>query len=335
MTGIGISLEDLGIQSRVAGKRSAKHDGYPREYDFSLELALYGSWSLTRNGMLSTLRLLGVNLGMWIPIFWTRAENETEDSVREMLTQMSYDKEMHRNFRTCLSMVCRGSFIGSEALARLMSIKGYKRGIIRNGLALNQRVPTSVLSQLMREGTSSFALQMLKNPSLPAELVRAIYNRKTGWGRPLNWVANAESKVPADVLESIINEYDPAADLTSSGSSWFYGTLAQRPDMSERLLISLFGKCHPDRILSSEACTKKVVDEFQRLMPSGGALEPDDREVAVRALRKVRSAIKTGRTGAITRNGGSELELLNAVRADPDLGVFEAHQFVSPLSDDF
>lgn len=198
---------------------------------------------------------------------------------------------------------------------------------------MNQQVPASVLWQLMREGTSDFALHMLQNPSLPEDLVRAIYNRKTGWGRPLNWVSSAKAKVPADVLGSIIDEYDPASDLSSS--SWFYATIARRPDVPEQLLISLFGKCHFRRILASESCTPKVTAEFQRLKASGGALETDDREVAVRALRKVRSAIKTGRTGAITRSGGVELRLLSAVRAEPDLGLFDAHQIVTAADDDF
>lgn len=94
----------------MAGKRTPNSGGHLREYDFSSWLALYGSWSLTRDEMLKVLEETGHD--MWTPILWPRTEDETEESIRQRLTGMSYKESVHRNFRAGLHRACRTPLLG-------------------------------------------------------------------------------------------------------------------------------------------------------------------------------------------------------------------------------
>jgi hypothetical protein len=201
-TGIGISLEDLGIETRSTGKRSTpKIDEYPKAYDFSVALALYGSWSKLRDGMLKRLKEKGTDLGMWIPIFWTKVEEETEESIKALLTGMVYDKTIHMSLKDNLE-----AWVGSQTDPEIIrqavaAIEGSEHDFLLVAVAKNKHTPQSLLEEFVKDSRFSYAL--LENPGLTTQMIRDIYAMVKNDAAGPQALAGSVAELPADIIEAL------------------------------------------------------------------------------------------------------------------------------------
>jgi hypothetical protein len=249
MTRIGISLEDLGIETRSTGKPSTpKIDEYPKAYDFASELALYGSWAAVRDRMLKRLKDEGYDLGMWIAIFWTKAEGETEESIKTRLTGMTYDKEMHEAFKDNLEAWAESLSDPEIIRQAVAAIEGSGPETFLLAVAKNEHTPQDLLEKFVKDARFNYAL--LGNPSLTTQTIRDIYAmvKNDAAGRRATACGGAE--LPADIIEAL------------AGRGYLLGWtpigLSQQRNVTEQALLDLIGKCDESWIRSSPGCTDNV-----------------------------------------------------------------------------
>lgn len=324
MIGIGISLEDLGIEvgSTYEHPATQENEGFPKEYDFTLDHALLGSWWQVRDALRGPAESAyeddSRDTPLWFTLFWAeREDGDTEESIEAALTGVAYDEVVHDAFEQHLRDCA--TYEGEHGVIRQMVAPGMPhQEVISEALATNERTPQDLLEKLVKD--TSFNYELLENPSLTVQMVRDVFAMvKSGRGGP-GAVARAKAFLPEDVIEALTKTEYP--------DSYIPGEIARRPDVTEQALFDLIGKCDARSILESPACTDRVRREIVKLSPSGGALTPERRDKAAKALKQVRSAIKSGRTGAIERRRGAELDLLNAVRHNPDINLFDVDRIL-------
>jgi hypothetical protein len=306
MTGIGISLEDLGIETDAAFTRpeTQEDEGFPKEYDFALDLLIHnGSWRQMRDALYPVAEaafrgretpLLGLTL------HWAgRDDGDTEESIKAALTGLRYDQEFHEALEENLADWAR--FTDDAALLkRVMSlVAGTDREWIR--------------------------YEPLGNSWLDPQDVRAIFELIKDDRRGPQALAESKAPIPADIVEWLAKR--------DYADSYIPYRLVSDHAMTEQTLLDLIGKCDAECILRSPACTDRVRDEINRVRASGGALTSEQRSRVSKDLKRIQSAIKSGRTGAIERRRGWELQLLHTVRDNPEIMLGEVHEILS--QDDF
>ncbi|MCO4263734.1 hypothetical protein NG697_12510 [Pseudarthrobacter sp. MDT3-26] len=190
MTGIGITLDDLGIDNGSTGNHTTtrKTSGYPKEYDFSLELALYGSWRDLRDALYvpaeEGFRVDHRETPLWFALYWAQTENETEESIKAALTGLRYDESVHNSLHEHLYNWARD--VVEEDQIRLMVAPGMPhQEPVRQGLAANESTPQDVLEELKKDARKcpEMLYALLENPALAPTMVRGIHARikDQGW----------------------------------------------------------------------------------------------------------------------------------------------------------
>lgn len=310
---IGLTLEDLGLTSTAGATRPAPYvpSEFPKEYDFSLDLLIFeGSWRHVRDS-LSQVAYDAYNgdLPLWFSIYWAEMDGETEESIKASLTGVRYDEAIHHAFLEH-HLNWAADECDPDLLRQAIAIDSPEREALREEFASNGCTPEDLLDELLKEPGMEYS--MLWNKELPARLIRKIYDRIKDDPFGPKAVMGAGAKLPSDVAEAL-------AKRDYSHSNEVYD-LVSRPELTEQALFDLISKAGPEQIRNHSRATPRVHAEMDRLEASGGTLAPEDREWVVRDLRKVRSAIKTGRTGGIKRRGGGEADLLRALMNDPKVG---------------
>lgn len=220
MTSIGISMNELGFDGNSGPTEDYDPSRYVLpDYDFSGELALYGSWTAARDEMARGLKAMGVRFGMWMSIFWVRAEGETDDSIRASLTGMGYDEVIHSYLNSLLFHAC-GGLDDHDTITRLMSVEGEPRSTVRHAIMGNPATPASVLKRIIREDTLEDANWMLQNPALPEDLVRELFELAEASEADVSRFVDAAAKLPQDVLEWLAKmDWSARTALRPSASS--------------------------------------------------------------------------------------------------------------------
>lgn len=325
MTGISLTLDDLGIHTSSHDHlEDVRHgNGYPKEYDFTLHRRILGSWWQVRNALSRALdnayKKRPYSKSLRLMVLWAVRDGDTEETVRAMLTGMDYDEIDHATFDRSLFDWAINTH--EEETLRLMIDPGMPhQETVRKGLAKNEGTPPDILAELSKD--PQLHCHLLANPGAGPDIVRAIHAAiKDDERAPMDLVYST-AKLPEDVLKWIAGL---DAREQPEGTKVF-GLLAGRPEVTETILISLFGKCDHEQILKSPACTERVRAEFDQLRPTGRALTDWQRQHAHKELKKIHKAIKTGRTDHIIRYGfAEEGALLNAVLNKPELDVHEAY----------
>lgn len=315
MTGIGINLNGLGIESdpdyEVPNTQNAV--AYPREYDFTLELALLGSWRQVRGALRGPAESAYKDARRFVPlsliVLWAERESDTEESIRAALTGMDYDQVVHGAFSQHLDNWAGNQSDPSIIRSAIAATSAAEHRSFIQCLAMNDCTPQDVLQEIMKNSQARHSL--LFNPSAGPQMVRELYELIKGepWAAAI--VARATTEVPSEILEHLAKGDYPSIEIPDQ--------LARRNDLTEQALLDLIGKCDWERILAHPNCTQAVRDEIDRVSPSGGALTPEQRARTVKALNKVRTAIMTGRTGSLVSGRSSERCLLESVDAYPGI----------------
>lgn len=321
MPGIGITLNDMGLNNdpSYTPPPPSGDESYPKEFDFSLHLSLLGSWwqvcdALRNPGNWAFEDEQRVT-PLWFSLNWGPVENESEESIKARLTGLRYSKVVHDAFEQHLYDWAQGE--SEEDIIRLMVAPGMPhQESVKQGLAINGCTPSDILEELVSDPENRYTL--LENPNLLPGMVRDIHDAiKDDEFGPMA-MARSESELPDDVLLELASR-DYAHD---SEVPW---TLQDKRELSEGILLALIGKCDFRTLLENRACTDKVRDEIEKRQSAGSSLSLADRERTMSALERVRSSIKSGRTGGIIRRRGEELALLESVQTHPDLTVGLAH----------
>lgn len=260
MAGIGITLDDLGIDETSDYPESDDYYPFYVQYEFDFALGLYGSWRKVRDGLRGVVqRIYGSNIPLSLIVLLAEREGDTEESIQAVLSGTEYSDQLLDAF--------------TDHIER-MATYGLDERQIRNMMA-------------------------------------------PGW--PKHWAITealaANENTPLDVLEELASLDDDSA------LNWRVYSSILRNRASERVLLALIGKVHHRELLEHPACTDNVRSEMDRQQVNGGALLSFERDQTADHLKKVRSAIKSGRTGGIVRRRGGELALLESVQAFPNLPV--------------
>lgn len=303
---IAISLEDLGINSDP-DYEPAYSQWDPEnldEYDFALALLVYGSWRKLREALRPVAEYAyaaeHLESPLWLMMFWAEVEGETEASIEKALTGVRYDGCVHDAFTTHLY-----DWVGNtEDLNEFLQVARAAAGTDHEWIRY----------------------EPLKNSWLDSQEVRAIYDIVKDDRRGPQALAESKAQIPADIVEWLAKR-----DYTDSYIPYL---LVNEHATTEQTLWDLVGKCDAEYILRSPACTDRVRAEISRAQPSGGALTAEQRDRVTKELRKIQSAIRSGRTGAIERRQGGELQLLNAVRGNPEIGLGEAYKVLQKAEDE-
>jgi hypothetical protein len=310
-TRIGISLDEMGLSDDEIKDldphllaEAERRSEFPKEYDFTLYLALFRSWWHVRQALakvvVSAFEDHEEDVPLWLILAWGLGENETEESIGTALTGVKYDEGVHLALQDNLAAWAYGT--ADEDEIRLMLTAGMPfQGAVRPCLAENEWTPQDILNEFVKD--PELHHELLRNPALRPQMVRDIYAQiKDDEGGP-KAMAYAGAELPADVIEALARRHYPEA--------WTPMGIAQQRNVTEQALLDLIGKCDDSWIRSSPAFTNNVRNKLR--------LTTGQRERAVASLKKTRSAIKSGRTGAITRRGGAEKALLDAVTANPKI----------------
>lgn len=316
MTGIGIGLDDLGIEtdSTYTPSWTQSDSGYPKEYDFTLDLHIHGSWRQMRRALYPVAEAAfrgGESPLLNFTLHWAGRDNETEESIKAALTGVKYGQTVHEAFENNLEDWAENQSDPSIIRSAMAATSGAEHPTFFQFLAMNECTPGDALQEIIKNSRARHSL--LFNPTVGPQMVRDLYEliKDEPWAAAI--VSRATTEVPAEILEQLAKGDYPSIEIPDQ--------LVRRDNLTEQALVDLIGKCHQQDIRSHPACTDRVRREIDRLQTSGGALTPEDRTEANEVLKKIRSAIKSGRTGAIKRRGGAELVVLNAVCAKPELGL--------------
>ncbi len=316
MIGIGINLDDLGIDGDpdFTRPRTQLDEGYPKEYDFALDLHIHGSWRQMRDALypIAEKAFRGKETPfLGFTLHWAaREDGDTEESIEAALTGLKYDKAVHEAFEYELEG-WGASCSNPEAIRQAMAAaSGSVHESFLLALAENEDTPQDVLQMLIQEPAARYGL--LSNSSVDPQMVRDLYELTKDEPVAAEAFIHATIKLPSDVIEVLVMGDYPRIETN---------TLVRRVDLTEQALIGLIGKCDRQDIRFHPACTKRVDSEIDRVTPSGGALTPEQRARTLKALRKVRTAIKTGRMGSLVRGKISERALLESVDAYPAISV--------------
>lgn len=320
MTGIGVSLEDLGIKRESdSAEPTQRHDynEFPKEYDFTLDLFLHGgSWRQLRDSLRAAVSAAyNGEPPLHFSMYWAEMENETEESITaSSLAGVRYDKVVHEVFGIHHREWAENEE-NPDRMRQAMTVSGPHQESVRAGLAVNALAPQDVLEELVKD--SLFNYELLENPSLTEQMIRDIYAMvKSGSAGP-RAMAYARTELPADVVEALAKR-----DYLES---WTPIGIAQQRNVTEHALLDLIGKCHESWIRSSPACTDNVRNKIRWCQ----GLTLGERECAAGSLKKIRSAIDSGLTGAIRRRGGVEEALLDAVMANPNLSLSTVNHLIA------
>lgn len=330
-TTIGIDLADLGIESEDDFTDAAPYDysEFPKAFDFSLALFIYGSWRQLRDSLSeAATNRYDRRPPLHFTMYWAETENETEDSIKASLTGLRYDAPVHEEFKWYLQDWAQFQE-DPDCLRQALATVSPHQELVREYVAMNLNAPRDVLLELVKDRRLSQLL--LTNSALEPQMVRDLFALVSDDVNGVLAVVASGADLPQDVIEALVKI--AGADLLSADDCYLYSRLARRPELTEQVLIDLIGKCDEGQILMHPACTDRVQKELDSVRVSGGTLMPPERSQAVAALKRTSSAIKTGTTAAIRRQRNAQSTLLAAVIADPDLSIYEAHQIL--MEDDF
>ncbi len=305
MIGIGINLDDLGIETDPDYESSySQWDTEDlEEYDFALALLVYGSWRKLREALRPVAEDAYAGdhreTPLWFTLYWVGQDGgDTETSIEKALTGVRYDGLVHDAFTTHLY-----DWVGNtEDLNEFLQVARTAAGTDHEWIRY----------------------EPLRNSWLDSQEVRAIYDMVKDDRRGPRALMKSKSPLPADIVDWLAKREDT--------DGYAHYELLVHHTMTEQNLMDLTGKCDAEAILMSQGCTDRVRNEIEKVWASGGALTVKDRECAAKGLKYVQSAIRSGRTGGIERRRGDELRLLDEVRANPEIGLGEVSKILRVIS---
>lgn len=324
MTSIGIPLDQLGLPAGEIKDldphllaEAERRGEFPKEYDFTLYLALLRSWWHVRGALHgvvdSAFEDCGQEVPLWLTLFWGAREHETEESTRTALTGVKYDAEVHSALEDYLGAWAEGTY-NEDEMRQMVAAGMPSQERVRRALATNECAPQDILNEFAKD--SELHYNLLCNRALQPQMVRDIYAHiQNDEGGP-KAMAHAEAELPADIVEALAKRDYP--------DSYTPSVIGRRSDVTGTALLSLIGKCDSETILNSPSCNDTVRNEIAGVAPSGGALTIEQREYATQVLQMAMSA----RRKRINFLKGAELQVLAAVRANPKIGLGEVHMIL-------
>lgn len=335
MTGIGITLEDLGIESEPGFKKpgtGATFSDGRKQYDFTLHRLALGSWRKVRECLLSEAKARSRgDLPLWFLLYWGEVESETEASIKERLSVLRYSWRYRNLFDEYLCSYDDPDSDGDPDPDRPDPTRWggvEQQPVAEVGTPVSAEALIVLMDRFPIHEHEAICVRLLQNPHLDTHLVSVtahLLAKQAPWH--LTFVVG-RSDLPADVIDLILG-------MEESSAHGAQERVIELEHLDQRTLLTLIGKCDRKSILAHSGCTQVMRDEIERLGTSDSVLSHKERQAAAIALGRARKALASG---AFTRAGKHfslrERLIADAVQANAEIGLYEISELLNTHLDE-
>ncbi|MCO4263735.1 hypothetical protein NG697_12515 [Pseudarthrobacter sp. MDT3-26] len=329
--GIGLTLDDMGIDCGPVARRAAAFTDDREQYDFTLHRLALGSWRRVRDCFRDEGRARSNgDLPLWFLLHWGEVELEDEASIKERLSALRYPWRYRNLFDEFLCSLDDEEHAepDPDRTEKTRWWGAERQPVAEVGAPISTEAFEALLGRFPDHEHEAICIRLLGNPYLDARFVSVtaqLLAKQSPWS--LAFVID-RSELPADVIELILG-----MDETSAHGA--QERLIELEHLDPQTLTALIGKCDRKAILTHQDCTQAVRVEIDQLGDSDGVLSHKERREAAAALDWARRDLASG---AFTKTGRyfsiRDRRIADAVQANAEIGLYEINELLNTNIDE-